>query len=486
MPRACGLELTPTTFRAVVVDGTPKGWRVISYAEKEVPAVAEGVDAKEAYTKEVAAFVTEAKLPRGILVPSLSAAHATIREVQLPFGSVEQLRKTVKFELESHSHNIDVEQVVVDFVKVDQKEKQTFLLAFAVEKKDLRARMEQMTLARVDPPSIDLDATAALNAILNSGGVTGSDAFVALYATRAGCFHYHYSGGLKLLRVLPLGSGEDGFEAKASAEVARTLLRVSTGQDLPEVLVCGDADDLPGLAGQIARETGVKARAIDLMPEGLAFEHADHARRSGGAALGLALKGIGLDRVGIDLRREEFTYERKTDQLKRAVAMLLLMANILLGLWAYKAWSDRGFVQGRTAELIGHERKMWKDLFPEEKEPAKPLEAFRSRKAEWQESQGGGGHPVPVSALTYWALLFNKIQVQNKFFISALTVSAAPGGASIKLSGTADPAPEVERIWTSIRGEKAFAGARAPATTQDKGMWRWDMDIPIASEEGAK
>lgn len=486
MPRACGLELTPTTFRAVVVDGTPKGWRVTAYAEKEVPPPPEGVDPKEAYAKEVAAFVAERKLPRGVLIPSLPAAKATIREVSLPFGSDEQLRKTVKFELESHTHSIDVEQVVVDFVKVDQKEKQTFLLALAVEKKDVRARLEQMAGAKVDPPSVDLDATAALNAILNLAGQEGADSFVALYATRAGCFLYYVSGGLKLMRVLPLGSGEDGFEAKAAGEVGRTLLRVSSGQDLPVVVVCGDADDLPALAGRIAREAGVQAKALELMPDGLAFEGADRARRAGGVALGLALKGIGLDRVGTDLRREEFTYERKTDQLKRAVAMLLLMVNIFLGLWAYKAWSDRGFWQGRMNELLGLERKMYKDLFPEEKEPTRPLEAFRTKKTEWQESQGGGGHPVPVSALTYWAMLFNKIQVQNKFFIGSITVSAAPGQASIKMSGTADPAPEVERIWSSIRGEKVFAGAKAPATTQDKGMWRWDMDIPIATEEGAK
>lgn len=483
MPRSCGLELTPTTLRAVTVDGTPKGWRVTGYAEADVPPVAEGQDPKELYHQTVSKFVADAKLPRGILIPSLPAAAATIREVALPFGSDEQLRKTVKFELESHAHSLDVEQVVVDFVRVDQKDKQTFLLAFAVEKKDVKARLDQMVAARVDPPAADLDATAALNALLNSGATEEGQPFVALYATRAGSFLYHFSGGLKLLRVLPLGSAEADFEAKAAAEVGRTLLRVSSGQDLPAVLVCGDADDLPGLAAHIGRETGVPARAVDLLPGQLEFEGAEKARRAGGAALGLALKGIGVDRVGLDLRREEFTYERKTDQLKRAVAMLLLMANIFLGLWAYKEYTDRAFVQGRSAELMALERKMWTDLFPEEKAPAKPLEAFRSRKAEWQESQGGGGHPIPTSALMYWAMLFGKIQVENKFFISNLVVSAAPGQGSIRMSGTADPAPEVERIWTAVRTEKAFAGAKAPASTQDKGMWRWDMDIPIVTEE---
>ncbi|MCE9584632.1 MAG: hypothetical protein K8T20_19245 [Planctomycetes bacterium] len=486
MAKSCGFELTPTTLRAVVVDGTIKAWRMLAYYEQEVPAPAEGQDPKESYTQAVVKFVVENGLPRGTVVPSVSAAGATIREVVLPFGSDEQLRKTVKFELESHSHSIDVDLVVVDFVKVDHKEKQAYLLAFAAEKKDVRARLEQMSAARIDPPSIDLDATAALNALLNSGGDSATEAFVALYATRHGTYLYHYSGGLKLVRALPLGSAEAGFESKAAAEVGRTLLRVSGGHDLPPVLVCGDADNLPGLAAQIARETGVEATAVDLMPEGLAIERAEQARRAGGVALGLALKGIGLDRVGIDLRREEFTYERKTDQLKRAVAMLLLMVNIFLALWAYKAWTDRGAVQLRQNELMALERKMWKDVFPEEKEPVKPLEAFRSRKAEWQESQGGGGHPVPISALMYWAMLFGKIQVQSKFFISALTVSAAPGQASIKMSGTADPAPEVERIWTAIRSEKAFANAKAPATSQDKTMWRWDMDIPIVPEETGK
>jgi hypothetical protein len=486
MPRACGFEISPTSFRAVVVDGSPKAWRVVSWAEGDVPAPAEGQDPKEAFAQAVTKFVQDRRLPRGNLIPSLPSSLATLREVTLPFGSDDQLRKTVKFELESHTHSFDVDQVVVDFVKVDQKERQTFILAFAVPKKELRARLDQLAAARVDPPAMDLDATAVLNAILNSPDVDLAKPFVAFHTGRAGSCLFHYSGGLKLARVLPLSSAEEGFEAKASAEIGRTLLRVSGGADLSEVLVTGDADDLPGLAARVARDSGVPAKAASLFPADLEVEGAEAAKRVGGAALGLALKGIGLDRVGLDLRREEFTYERKTDQLKKAAAVFLLMLNVFFGLWAYKEWDDRKFHQSRHDEVLGLEAKLWSDLFQGEKAPSKPLEAFRSRKADWQESQGGGGHPIPTSALSYWAMLFQRIKVENKFYIDNLTVSATPGSSQIKLSGKADPAPEVERIWQAIKAEKAFANARPPATGQDKGMWKYDIDIPIASGEPGK
>ncbi|MBI2922043.1 MAG: hypothetical protein HYY18_13235 [Planctomycetes bacterium] len=484
MSKSCGLEITPTALRAVVVDGNAKSWRVVAFAEADVPVPAEGQDPKIAFTEAVAKFVVEKKLPRGTLIPSLQAGGAVIREVALPFGSDDQLRKTVKFELESHAHNVEVDEVVVDFVKVDQKEKQTFLLAFAVQKKEIRARLDQMALARTDPPSMDLDASAVLNALLAGPAAGVATAFVAFHAGREGSYVYHVSGGLKLLRVIPLSSAEDDFEAKAAAEVSRTLLRVSGGKDLPQVMVSGDADDLPGLASRIGRETGVEAEVVDLFgTDALDIEGAERARRGGGAALGLALKGIGVDRVGLDFRREEFTYERKTDQLKKAAAVLLCLVNVFFGLGAVKAWQDRSFFQSRHGEITQIERKMFADLFPGEKEPERPLEALQSRKAEEQEFKGGGAHPIPKSALEYWADLFGQLKVQNKFFIETLSVSAVPGQSSIKMSGRMDPPEEAEKILQSVKTLKAFSAAKPPAVTQEKSMWRYDIDIPITAEE---
>jgi len=487
MSKITGLEITPAVLRAVVVDGSVKSWRVAAYAEAEVPPPAEGQDPKAAFNEAVVKFIAENKLHRGTLIPSLPGSAATIREVSLPFGSDDQLRKTVKFELESHAHNVEVEEVVVDFVKVDQKEKQTHLLAFAVQKKDIRARLDQMTAARVDPPSIDLDATAALNAILCVPAADLATAFVALYVGRTGSYLYYVSGGLKLARVLPLSSTETEFEARASAEVCRTLLSVSSGRELPEVLVCGDADDLPGLAARIARDAGVEARVVEAFgTEALEVEQPDRARRAGGVALGLALKGLGLDRVGLDFRREEFTYERKTDQLKKAAAVLLALINLFFALGAVKGWQDRAYFQSRHSEIQTLGQKMYTDLFAGEKPPVRPLEALASRKADWQEAQGGGGHPIPHSALEYWSDLFAKIQVQGKFYIESLTVTAAPGQPQIKLTGHGDPVAEVERIWQSIKSVKAFAAAKAPTTAQEKDMWRYDIDIPITPEEGGR
>ncbi len=476
--------MTPRALRAVVADGGPKGFRVTAYAEAEIPPPADGQDPKEAYGNAVTAFFAAHKLPRGTVVPSLPAASTTIRELILPFGSDEQLRKTVKFELESHASSLDVEQSIVDFVKLDQKEKQTFLLVFATEKKAVKARLDHLAAVKADPPSIDLDAAGILNAYL-CGPAAAIPAFLALHVGREGSFLLHYSGGLKLIRVLPLAVTEPDFEAKASGEACRTLVRISGGHDFPPVLVSGDGDDLPGLAARIARDSGATAQPVDLFPEGMAIAGGDRARRSGGVALGLALKGLGLDKTGLDFRREEHRYERKTDQLKKAAAVLILMLNIFLVLVAKKSHDDLKQVRAKHTEMTQLSQKMFTDLFPGESAPPQPLTALSSRLAEWKESQGGGQHPIPTSALMYWALLFGKIQVQSKFWIENLVISASPGSTTVKLSGKADPAAEVERIWGGIKTEPAFKNAKPPTSALDKGLWRYDIDIPVASGEEA-
>jgi hypothetical protein len=480
--KATGLEITSTHLRAVVADGSPKGWRVVSYAEAEIPPPAEGQDPKAAFAGAIVKFIADKRLPRGILVPSVEARNATIREVSLPFGSDDQLRKTVKFELESHVHDVEVDQVVVDFLRVDQKEKQTNLLAFAAHKKDVAARLEALATSKADPPAVDLDVAAVMNALL-SGPASGIAAFVALHVSRGASFMFYSSGGPKLVRALPLSSTEPEFEAKASSEVCRTLLRVSGGHDLPEVLVSGDADDLPGLAKRIERDSGVAARCVELFPEG-DFEGAARGKAAGGVALGLALKGLGVDRVGLDFRREEYTYERKTDQLKKAAAVFLCLVTGFFACAAAKCWQDRAFLQGRHGEILALQQKMFEELYPGEPKPSKPLEVLRSRKEMEQESKGGGAHPIPKSALEYWADLFGAIKVKNKFFIENMSISAAPGAPSVKLVGKADPAEEAEQIMVGVKALKPFANARPPAVTQDKTMWRFDIDIPIAPEDG--
>ena len=50
----------------------------------------------------------------------VQASRAVIREITLPFTDLEQIKKVVKFEAESHLHEIPIEDVVVAFHKISE------------------------------------------------------------------------------------------------------------------------------------------------------------------------------------------------------------------------------------------------------------------------------------------------------------------------------------------------------------------------------
>jgi len=60
----------------------------------------------------------------------------------------------------------------------------------------------------------------------------------------------------------------------------------------------------------------------------------------GATAVGLALKGIGYDKSGIDFRKEEFTFAGKFEKAKRGVACSLVLLFVFFFILAYNyAWS---------------------------------------------------------------------------------------------------------------------------------------------------
>src|SRR6185295_13856390 len=181
MARSVGIELTPAHVRILSLEQAGKTSKILQFHEAAVPA---GETPWE--ERAVAALrdaVAASKIPKGRIVAAIDSGEAILREVSLPFKGDDQIRKTVRFEMESLIHNYTIEQLIVSHYKTGETDKGSLLLAAAVPKTAIDKRLKLYQDSGIDPVALDLDIAAIINAMLHSGAIETDEPLLLVHGT---------------------------------------------------------------------------------------------------------------------------------------------------------------------------------------------------------------------------------------------------------------------------------------------------------------
>ncbi len=383
MAKATGIDIGSRACKVAVVDGGPKGARLLRFAETEYE-VAKGEPLTPSVVLDaVRKSLAAAKAPKQAACLAIAAEQCILREISVPFSQDDQIAKVVKFEFEPHLHNAAIEDVVIDFVKTGPARVGTRLLVFACVKKVLAARLEQLASVGVDPLHVDVDVAALFNVAKTSGALDEHpNCLIIDIGARTTKTLFVQDGRLKVARSIRLGArsahkrlaadleGDEeaatealenaaGAEALAQMpadatgtieivtsvkemealvahdrnteflqrvmrETQRTLTMMGDTQGISLIfLTGGGAAQHPNAREQLSKRFGAD---VEDLPVSKAVTHdlppseADRLTFSGAVAVGTALKVIGVDAAAIDLRQEEFRFARTFDQVKNVVA----------------------------------------------------------------------------------------------------------------------------------------------------------------------
>ena len=391
MARATGLQVTDSWVRLVEIDGSADKFRVVAQAMQPIEADASGQRSSEALTGAIKACFKAAKAGRERVILGVSSARAVIREIQIPFTSLEQIRKVIKFEFESHLPTGGIDDYVVDFHKVSESGPRSRVLAFALSKASLKETLEAVSKAGIEPAQVDLDAAALFGAAVApqpANTEAGANELLLdvddLSTTMVVC----NATNLRLVRSLRLGSESLGRQLAADLGVEEGVARSEAQAALaPAPFATGDAagsslelktdivterrqefsrrlisEVRRGLTavqveGRLAaiRVAGVLSTSQELLCE---FERqfevpvkplegfsrseghvAPEVTRSGNTALGLALKGLEHDPLHLDFRREEFQFAHRFDRVRVPLAVAASLALVCLGFLCILQWN---------------------------------------------------------------------------------------------------------------------------------------------------
>jgi len=443
MARAVGVELTEDSVRLLAYEGSGTG-KIQLIHQAAIPAAADVPWEERAATALKEAFAAS-KASKARVVAAIDSGHAILREVTLPFKNEEQIRKTVRFELESQIHNHTIDDLIVAYYKTGESDKGTQLLAAAVPKDVVARVLRVFEKAGVDPVAVDLDVCAVFNAMRHAGAIESDEPHLLIYGTskftklilvenrrprsirtirfslpaepaperRAGAetpagesaIVLVESEDAKKLEDLEPGAQEAlvGILAK---EVSRFLLAQAATATPSRLLLAGDFEDA-GPASRVEKATGIPVKTFNLAEA--AGGAGDRSARVA-APLGLALKGAGVDALGMDFRQEEFQYRKKFEALKTTAFVTGELLIVLLAALALHLWFKRSDLRDANAWLLEEQRKLYQAVVNEElSDPllAYPKFAELYRKAA---AEGGQDGPLVESGRVAWIALFDALQ----------------------------------------------------------------------------
>ena len=369
MARACGLRIGPRGYEMVLLDGSAKRHKVLA-SEAGAMCVSADPEGASELLKDLA---KRHDLPSDAIRVVIEGGLAAFRKVSLPVNDDDKIEKVVKFEVESELPQFNIEDVVVDWVRLSSSKDSSSLLTTIVKKEDLEGIISVCEKGNVEPLEMDADTSAIVNAASAAGALDTESAQLLVFVGEESSSIAVVDGGeLRELRSikqgalthLPKESGPadetdeaediEGEEqpveheeessdgsvdteeqrlqvlARLKRELARSISGARTIKPLQKVLVAGY--DMPGLIGTDILDASVEE--LGGLPD-----TATAASRCA-AAYGAAVRQLGGGLVESSLRREELRFTGTLERLELPLAVAGLLLVTLLGVWNIRMNKD--------------------------------------------------------------------------------------------------------------------------------------------------
>jgi Tfp pilus assembly PilM family ATPase len=361
MARSCGIRIGPRRFELVVLDGSARKHRLTAFMTGEFDAGDDSVRAAVVALKEA---VKAHNVPADSTSIAIDSGLAAFRTLKLPALDEAKIEEVIKFEVESELPQWNVDDVVVDFMTLEQTDSESNLLVTAVPKSDIARAIDLCADAGAEPQEVELEATAMVNAALAADICHVDDAQVLVHIGEHSSAVVVMDGGnVRSMRAIHIGAlthepspaapfdGEEEGEERAVPEVdleqeqedaerrleqavsrirrelGRTLSAARTANPVDAIYVCGW--ELPDL---------VETTLQDIPIYELDVFEADSGQPAEGAAplvvaYGVALRGLGGGVIQSRLRREELRFTGAFERVELPLAVAALMLVTLLGVF---------------------------------------------------------------------------------------------------------------------------------------------------------
>lgn len=206
-----------------------------------------------------------------LVISALPGELAAKRLLNLPFTDRRKLDQAVPFALEEHLP-LSIEEAVVAYVPLARDGKNSLVLAALVRREDLRAHLDLLAEAGLDPKTVTL-SSLALSALINrsrNGNGAASHLLVELEPGRTSVVLLDDGGVPRAVRTLPVGldPAHDAQRTESSAgaiiaAVRQTMLSHSAEGISTDIVVSGPAAASAEVRDRFSRELAVPIHGVE-------------------------------------------------------------------------------------------------------------------------------------------------------------------------------------------------------------------------------
>lgn len=405
MARAIGIDIGARSFKVVEVEGGGKKFRILRFYKEEIPQSESEADVSEFLSSALQKALKKNRFRADQVAVAVNSCNTILREIEVPFTSLDQIRKTIRFEAEHVIHSCNIEEVIVDFFKMKEGADTSQVMIIAVLKEALKRNLEILERIGLDPIMVDLDVGALYNVFaLTDISRRFKSALVIDIGARSTKMFVVENGKLLFIRAIrmgadsltdaiqrdleldfgkaeekkmalfalpepspgnrpPLAEGriqergeaeegekpeiekshvelerelivqkEEEYLSRVSREVNRFLAGVRQQYPVEAVFLTGGGSRLRGMKGHLQEVMGREVHDLDILSfVSHPFQENEVPLRNADIpiALGLGVKLLGCDPLGMDFRKEEFRFQKKFDQVKVALGSCITLIFLL-------------------------------------------------------------------------------------------------------------------------------------------------------------
>jgi len=230
MARSLGLYLQSHGFRYVLLEGSGKRFQVKASGDGQFRADEAGHPKR--LGKHLADVVKEAvkSAKADQVIVTLPAGGVVMRELSLPFSEREKVMQVLKYEIEGELYHLSADDVVCDFIELEDGRATPTLLTSVLPKERLAGVLAVVDGADWDPPVITLEQGSLLTALRTmprpeAGSEGQIEVYLHVAAESSVLLLLNPDGGLRGVRAIPLGwreltRGLESQEVLAESEEA--------------------------------------------------------------------------------------------------------------------------------------------------------------------------------------------------------------------------------------------------------------------------
>ena len=187
----------------------------------------------------------------------------------------------------------------------------------------------------------------------------------------------------------------DDYLARISLEIQRCLAGISLGSSVELICVTGGMSDREEALGFFADEFETETvqltfdNSFDMESK---VSDLELLGRYGAVAVGLGIKLLREDSIGVDYRKGAYRYEHKFERLKMpliAVSLLVFLFFLQATFWSFQEWQEESL---RTKAFAKRNKEIYESFFDEKLRGSNPVAMMRKKKKIW-EGRGAGDVP---------------------------------------------------------------------------------------------